>query len=124
MPRRKFYKRHRTIIRLEAYTTGAFDFKQYAQHKESLPWVIKHNLVLNHMSMRISRDGIAAAKHYDSEVMSSLLDTFIGVSDSMQDTHDSSDIKYLDAKTIMSMSNDQLSELYNKIIQQVVGDTK
>lgn len=80
-----------------------------------MQWAIKHNLVLQHISMRITRDGVSAVRGLDGEALETLLDMFIGT-----DTPEkvSGNIDNIDSKAIMTMSDDQRLELYNKIIEK------
>lgn len=74
------------------------------------------------MSMKLGRDGFGAAAQGRSDAIESLLDIFVGVFDKKQEPTEIDGIKHIDTKTILSMSDDQRMDLYNKIIKHVMGD--
>lgn len=77
------------------------------------------------MSMKIARDGATAIRGCKNEYIDSLVSQFVGVFNKLEQQNQDNDnrtVKLVDTKTIMSMSQDQLKNLYDTIIKQVIGD--
>ena len=73
------------------------------------------------MSKKVVKEGIIAASHINGDSREEFISDVVGVtseSDKSIDTN-KKDILHIDTKTVMSMSDEERTELYNKIIKSV-----
>ena len=82
---------------------------------------IKHGLILDHISKRVLREGLIAAGNVASDKRAEFMESMVGTvsGDHNNGGSESPEVIHMDANRIMSMSDEDRMEVYNKILKSV-----
>lgn len=91
------------------------------RNKDNVLYRIRHDLILNHMSKKIIKEGITACSHIVDDMREEFLSSVIGSTKDNSDINvdHSNTIRHIDTKAVMNMSDEERMDLYNKIIKSV-----
>lgn len=120
MPGYKFSKRHRTVVRLEAHSTGVLDFSKTNIKRNDLNWKIKKRLVLGHTTRNMLLKIGTCVRGLEPDTIEDMFNIFLGT-DSPEESDVGNKIKHINSKTLFEMSDEDRKKLYDSIVASVLN---